>query len=102
MAAAGGGAAAPFMPKKGWLKKKSPQGFLGIFLWQSRFCIVDQTHLRYYKSEPGPSEQVEASGTIPLDDIEAVIGQRDENEFGIKVCHRRPRVGVFSVLCACW
>jgi hypothetical protein len=90
MSAAGGGAATPFKPKKGWLKKKSPQGFLGIFIWQSRYCIVDQTHLRYYKSEPGPTEQVEASGAIALDDIEAVIGQRDENEFGIKVCPRRP------------
>ncbi len=47
--------------RRGWLKKKSPDGFMGIHLWQSRYVTVTNSEIRYYrdmpsvKAEPGMS-----------------------------------------------
>ena len=38
--------------KSGWLKKRSPGGFLGISIWQSRYVVVDEDAgtLKYFRS----------------------------------------------------
>jgi hypothetical protein len=46
------GASGAFLKKAGWLKKKSPGGFLGIAIWQSRYVVVDEETetLKYFRT----------------------------------------------------
>jgi hypothetical protein len=47
--------------KSGWLKKRTPGGFFGIYLWQSRFITADEECLRYFRSREDAAD--ESQGT---------------------------------------
>ena len=43
--------------KSGWLKKRTPGGFFGIYLWQSRFITADEECLRYFRSREDATDE---------------------------------------------
>ncbi|KAI9356890.1 hypothetical protein BD770DRAFT_389504 [Pilaira anomala] len=57
------------MPCSGWLNKLSTNNTFGTSRWQSRYFVLLDTELRYYKDE----HAVHASRTIDLHDIAKVI-----------------------------
>ena len=106
------GASGAFLKKTGWLKKKSPGGFLGIAIWQSRYVVVDEESetLKYFRTmedaDAGKAGQfilllrVElnciwsqlllyfAAGELSFNEIVRVKGDPANSNFEIQVCAR--------------
>lgn len=77
--------APPTVSKSGWLKKRCPHGFLGLFLWQSRFVVVDHRQIRYFRTLEASKANDEA-GHIDFDEIVSIKGDPASSYFEIAVC----------------
>jgi hypothetical protein len=52
--------------KSGWLKKRTPGGFFGIYLWQSRFITADEECLRYFRSREDATDESQGNAQFLL------------------------------------
>jgi hypothetical protein len=50
--------------KSGWLKKRTPGGFFGIYLWQSRFITADEECLRYFRSREDSTDESQGNAQL--------------------------------------